>query len=71
MTAAKERAAIEEYRMLRKKWRDQMRSNRLQAQKTTDFDFNDGDFMGNLCPTLRPMSDVCVAHLERGHSFPD
>jgi hypothetical protein len=55
--------------MLRKKWREQMRSGRLQAQKTTDF--NDGDFMGNLCPTLRPMSDVCVAHLERGHSFPD
>jgi hypothetical protein len=55
--------------MLRKKWRDQRRSNRLQAQKTTDF--NDSDFTGNLCPTLRPMSDVCVAHLQRGHSFPD
>jgi hypothetical protein len=24
-----------------------------------------------LCPTLHPMSGVCVAHLERGHSFPD
>jgi hypothetical protein len=47
--------------MLRKKWRDQTKSDRLQAQKTTDF--NDGDFMGNLCSTLRPMSDVCVAHL--------
>ncbi len=69
MTAAEERAAMEEYQMLRKKWRDQTRSNRLQAQKTTDF--NDGDFTGNLCPTLRPMSDVCVANLERGHSFPD
>ncbi len=69
MTAAKERVAREEYRLLRKKWRDQTRSNRLQAQKTTDF--NDGDFTGNLCPNLHPMSDVCVAHLERGHSFPD
>jgi hypothetical protein len=69
MMAAKERAATEEYQMLRKKWRDQTRSDRLQAQKTTDF--NDGDFMGNLCPTLHPMSDVCVAHLERGRSFPD
>ncbi len=36
MTAAKERVAREEYRMLRKKWRDQRRSDRLQAQKTTD-----------------------------------
>jgi hypothetical protein len=69
MTAAEERAAMEEYRMLRKKWRDQTRSDRLQAQKTTIF--NDGDFTGNLCPILRPMSDVCVAHLVRGHSFPD
>ena len=69
MMAAKERAAMEEYQMLRKKWRDQTRSDRLQAQKTTNF--NDGDFTGNLCPTLRPMSDVCVAHLERGHLFPD
>jgi hypothetical protein len=33
--------------------------------------FNDDDFMGNLSPTLRTMSDVCAAHLERGHSFPD
>jgi hypothetical protein len=55
--------------MLRKKWRDQRRSNRLQARKTTDF--NDGDFMGNLCPTLHLMSDVCVAHLQWGHLFPD
>ncbi len=69
MMAAKERAAMEEYQMLRKKWRDQTRSDRLQAQKTTNF--NDGDFTGNLCPTLRPMSDVCIAHLERGHSSPD
>ena len=69
MTAAKERVAREEYQMLRKKWRDQTRSNRLQAQKTTNF--NDGDFTGNLCPTLRLMSDVCVTHLQRGHSFPD
>ncbi len=56
MTAAKERAAMEEYQMLRKKWRDQTRSDRLQAQKTTNF--NDGDFTGSLCPTLHPMSDV-------------
>jgi hypothetical protein len=69
MTTAKERAAMEEYQMIRKKWRDKTRSNRLQAQKTTDF--NDSDFTGNLCPTLRPMSDVCVTHLERGHSFSD
>jgi hypothetical protein len=69
MTAAEETAAMEEYQMLRKKWRDQTRSNRLQAQKTTNF--NDGDFTGYLCPTLRPMSDVCVAHLKRGHLFPD
>jgi hypothetical protein len=61
--------AREEYQMLRKKWKDQRRSDRLQAQKTTNF--NDGDFTGNLCPTLRPMSDVCVAHLQRGHFFPD
>jgi hypothetical protein len=45
VTAAKERVAREEYQMLRKKWRDQRRSNRLQAQTTTDF--NDGDFTGN------------------------
>jgi hypothetical protein len=69
MTAAKERVAREDYQMLRKKWRDQRRSDRLQAQKTTDF--NDGDFTGNLCPTLHLMSDVCVTHLQRGHSFPD
>jgi hypothetical protein len=69
MMAVKEKVAREEYQMLRKKWRDQRRSNRLQAQKTTDF--NDGDFMGNLCPTWRPMSDVCIAHLQRGHLFPD
>jgi hypothetical protein len=69
MTAAKEKAAREESQILRKKWRDQTRSDRLQAQKTTKF--NDGDFMGNLCPTLRPVSNVCATHLERGHSFPD
>ncbi len=69
MTAAKERVAREEYQMLRKKWRDQARSDRLHAQNTTEF--NDGDFTGNLCPTLRPMSDVGAAHLERGHSLPD
>jgi hypothetical protein len=34
-------------------------------------DFNDNDFRGNLSPTLRTMSDVCTAHPERGHSFPD
>jgi hypothetical protein len=69
MMAAKERVAREEYQMLREKWRDQTRSNRLQAQKTTDF--NDGALTGNLCPTLHPISDVCVAHLQRGHLFPD
>ncbi len=70
MTAAEEMVAREEYRMLRKKWRDKRTSSdRLQAQKTTDF--NDGDFMGNLCPTLLLMSDVCVAQLQRGRSFPD
>jgi hypothetical protein len=69
MMAAKERVVREEYQMLKKKWRDQRRSNRLQAQKKTNF--NDGDFTGNLCPTLHPMSDVCIAHLQRGHSFPD
>jgi hypothetical protein len=31
MTAAKERAAREEYQILKKKWRDQTRSDRLQA----------------------------------------
>ncbi len=69
MMAAKERVVKEEYQMLRKKWREQRRSNRLQAQKTTDF--NDSDFTCNLCPFLHPMSDVCVTHLQRGHSFPD
>jgi hypothetical protein len=69
MTAGKERAAREEYQNTRKKWRDQTRSERLRAKKTTNF--NDDDFMGNLSPTLRTMSDVCTAHLKRGHSFPD
>ncbi len=69
MTAAKERAARKEYQNKRKKWRDQTRSNRLWAKKMTKF--NDDDFTGNLCPTLRPMSDVCATHLERGHLFPD
>ncbi len=41
----------------------------MQANKTTGF--NDNDFTGNLSPTLRTMSDVCAAHLERGHLFPD
>ncbi len=69
MTAVKERAAREEYLNKRKKWRDQTRSDRLQAKKTTKF--NDDDFTGNLCPTLRPMSDVCATHHERDHLFPD
>ncbi len=69
MTAGKERVAREEYQYKRKKWRDQTRSERLWAKKTTDF--NDNDFTGNLSPTLHTMSDVCAAHLERGHSFPD
>jgi hypothetical protein len=69
MTAGKERVARSEYQYKRKKWRDQTRSKRLQAKKMTDF--NDDDFTGNLSPTLRTMSDVCAAHLERGHSFPD
>jgi hypothetical protein len=45
MTAGKERAAREEYQNKRKKWRDQTRSERLRAKKTTDF--NDNDFTGN------------------------
>ncbi len=49
MMAGKERAAREEYQNKRKKWRDQTRSKRLQAKKTTDF--NDDDFTGN-CPLL-------------------
>jgi hypothetical protein len=69
MTAGKERAAREEYQNKRKKWRDQTRSKRLRAKKTTNF--NDDDFARNLSPTLRTMSDVCAAHLERGHLFPD
>ncbi len=69
MMAGKEKAAREEYQNKRKKWRDQMRSERLRANKTTDF--NDDDFTGNLSPTLHTMSDVCAAHLKRGHSFPD
>ncbi len=69
MTAGKERAAREEYQNKRKKWRDQTRSKRLRAKKTTNFD--DDDFMGHLSPTLSTMSDVCAAHLERGHLFPD
>ncbi len=56
MTAGKERAAREEYQNKRKKWRDQMRSKRLRAKKTTNF--NDDDFTGNLSPTLHTMSDV-------------
>jgi hypothetical protein len=69
MTAGKERVAREEYQNERKKWRDQTRSERLRAKKTTNF--NDNDFTGNLSPTLRTMSDVCTAHLKRGHLFPD
>jgi hypothetical protein len=69
MTAGEEKAAREEYQNKRKKWRDQMRSKRLQANKMTNF--NDDDFTGNLSPTLRAMSDVCAAHLERGHSLSD
>jgi hypothetical protein len=69
MMAGKERTAREEYQNKRKKWRDQTRSKKLQAKKTTDF--NDDDFTGNLSPTLRTMSDVCAAHLKIGHSFPD
>jgi hypothetical protein len=69
MMAGKERAAREEYQNKRKKWRDQTRSKRLRAKKTTDLD--DDDFTGNLFPTLHTMSDVCAAHLKKGHSFPD
>ncbi len=69
MMAGEERAAREEYQNKRKKWRDQTRSNRLWAKKTTEF--NDDDFTGNLCPTLHTMSDVCAKHLEWGHLFPD
>jgi hypothetical protein len=69
MTAGEEKAARKEYQNKRKKWRDQTRSERLGANKTTDF--NDNDFTGNMSPTLHTMSDVCAAHLERGHSFPD
>ncbi len=61
MMAGKERAAREEYQNKRKKWRDQRRSKRLRAKKTTHF--NDDDFTGNLSPTLHTMSDVCTAFL--------
>ncbi len=37
MTAGKEKAAREEYQNKRKKWRDQTRSKRLQANNTTNF----------------------------------
>jgi hypothetical protein len=69
MTAGKDKAAREEYQNKRKKWRDQTRSERLWANNRTNF--NDDDFTGNFFPTLHTMSDVCTAHLERGHSFPD
>ncbi len=69
MMAGKERVAREKYQYKRKKWSDQTRSKRMRAKKTTDF--NDDDFTGNLSPTLHTMSDVCAAHLERGHLFPD
>jgi hypothetical protein len=69
MMAGKEKAAREEYQNKRKKWRDQTRSERLRANNMTNF--NDDDFTGNFSPTLHTMSDVCAAHLERGHSFPD
>ncbi len=68
-TAGEEKVAREEYQNKRKKWRDQTRSERLRANNTTNF--NEDDFTGNLSPTLRTMSDVCAAHLKRGHSFPD
>jgi hypothetical protein len=69
MMAGEEKAAREEYQNKRKKWRDQTRSERLWANKTTSF--NDDDFTGNMSPTLRTMSDVCAAHLKRGDLFPD
>jgi hypothetical protein len=69
MTASKEKAAREEYQNKRKKWRDQTRSERLRANNMTNF--NDNDFTGNLSPILRTVSDVCTAHLKRGHLFPD
>jgi hypothetical protein len=45
MMAGKEKAAREEYQNRRKKWRDQTRSNRMRADKMTDF--NDNNFTGN------------------------
>jgi hypothetical protein len=50
MMAGEEKAAREEYQNKRKKWRDQTRSERLQANNTTNF--NEYDFTGNLSPTL-------------------
>ena len=69
MSASKASEARSEYQSLRKNYRDGIRRERLRGNKGSSFD--ELDYMGDLTPTLRPMTLVMLACLKLGQTFPE
>jgi hypothetical protein len=69
MSASEANEARIEYQSLRKTYRDGIRRERLRGNKGESFD--EGEYTGDLTPTLRPMALVQSARLQVGHTFPE
>ena len=69
MSVAEAHEAKQTYLTQRKKFRDGLRWERLQAGKGSAF--VDNDYSGDLTPTLRTMTAVSLSRLKLGQNFPE
>ena len=69
MSASEASEARIEHESLRKNYRDGIRRERLKGNKGSSFD--ELDYLGDLTPTLRPMTLVLSARLKVGQTFPE
>jgi len=69
MSASEASEARSEYQSKRKKYPDGIHRERLRGNKGSSLD--ELDYMGDLTPTLRPMTLVILARLKLGQTFPE
>lgn len=69
MTAAEADEARINYNQEHKKFRDELRRERLQSTRGDSFD--DAEYTGDLTPKLLLMADIHSSHLKLGQTFPD
>ena len=69
MSVAEAHKAKQTYLTQRKKFRDRLQRESLQAGKGSAF--KDNDYSGDLTPTLRTMTAVSLSRLKLGQNFPE